>query len=39
MSQVKKSIKEPVTAVFSWTVKPEKAEDFQSWMHKVHRAA
>jgi len=39
MSQVKKSIREPVTAVFSWTVRPEKAEDFQKWMHKVHMAA
>jgi antibiotic biosynthesis monooxygenase (ABM) superfamily enzyme len=39
MVQVKKVIEQPVTTVFSWTVKPEKAEEFQSLMHKVHIAA
>jgi antibiotic biosynthesis monooxygenase (ABM) superfamily enzyme len=39
MSQVRKYIKEPVTAVFSWNVKPENSEKFQSLMHKIHTAA
>lgn len=39
MSQAKKSVIEPVTTVFSWTVAPGRAEDFQRLMHKVHMAA
>ena len=39
MKQVKKFGIEPVTIVFSWTVKPGKTQDFQNWMHRVHREA
>lgn len=39
MRQLKESIKEPVTVVFSWTVMPEKALEFQNWMHKIHKEA
>jgi antibiotic biosynthesis monooxygenase (ABM) superfamily enzyme len=31
--------REPVTAIFSWTVKSGKESDFQAAMHHVHQAA
>jgi antibiotic biosynthesis monooxygenase (ABM) superfamily enzyme len=39
MKQEKTSNIEPVTVVFSWTVKPGQEENFQNWMHKVHLEA
>lgn len=38
MNQVK-SPKEPVTVVFSWSVKSGRETDFQDWMHRVHTEA
>jgi antibiotic biosynthesis monooxygenase (ABM) superfamily enzyme len=34
-----KQLVEPVTAIFSWTVRPGKEREFQSAMHHVHEGA
>jgi antibiotic biosynthesis monooxygenase (ABM) superfamily enzyme len=39
MARARKANKEPVTVVFSWSVKAGKEADFQQWMHTVHREA
>ncbi len=39
MAQTINSSGEPVTAVFSWTVKPRRRELFEQRMHEIHRVA
>jgi antibiotic biosynthesis monooxygenase (ABM) superfamily enzyme len=34
-----RSLNEPATAVFSWTVKPSKEKLFEERMHEIHRVA
>ncbi len=33
------TLNEPATAVFSWTVKPGKEQEFEQRMHEIHRVA
>jgi uncharacterized protein len=35
----KSASKEPITAVFSWTVKPSKEKVFQQLLHDIHKVA
>jgi uncharacterized protein len=39
MTQADKAPNEPVTAVFNWTVQPDKEQEFEHLMHNVHRVA
>jgi antibiotic biosynthesis monooxygenase (ABM) superfamily enzyme len=39
MATSRNAISEPATAVFSWTVKPGKEQQFEQRMHEIHRVA
>jgi uncharacterized protein len=39
MAQTTKSLSDPVTVVFSWTVKPGKRQLFEHMMHDIHKVA